>query len=290
MNRCGALLVFAAAGCAGAARSPERASATVTGAAPAAVPAPIECGEAVDGAGPLIGPGRLLVLGEMHGTDQVPALVARLACQSLAAGHPTVVAVELAAGEQAALEGFLAAADDGAATAALLQAPHWVDEWQDGRDSVAMLGLLQRVRGWRQAGHRVDVLAFDAPLATPATVRDQVMAARLAAVVQARSDAMVVALTGNMHSRKEPVSFGETTFEPMTYFIARHGVAAVTLDMRHGGGTAWLCEHETCAAVDVGPGKDRGRAPFLRVEPGIPGHDGYYFAGRVAASPPAAPR
>ena len=54
----------------------------------------------IDGLDPLIEPGRILLLGEIHGTVESPGFVLDVACHTVRAGLPLVVGLELDASEQ----------------------------------------------------------------------------------------------------------------------------------------------------------------------------------------------
>lgn len=71
-----------------------------------------------DGCGPVDDPqqlartARIILVGEMHGTREFPALVARLACQALEAGRPLTLALEMPHEEEARLAAYVASDGD----------------------------------------------------------------------------------------------------------------------------------------------------------------------------------
>src|SRR5688572_2526340 len=81
-----------------------------------------------------------IVVGEAHGTVELPALFADIACSLTAGGRPLLVGVEHGPANQAALDAYLASDGRAGAWAALLLAPAW-DE-AGGRGSLAMLELI----------------------------------------------------------------------------------------------------------------------------------------------------
>jgi hypothetical protein len=103
----------------------------------------------------------LLLVGEVHGTNEAPALIGDLACASATSGSPVVVALEIPIEEQTSLDNFLASKGSDADQAALLASQFWTRQPQDGRSSAAMLKLLHRLRSLRVEGTRISVLAVD---------------------------------------------------------------------------------------------------------------------------------
>ena len=56
-----------------------------------------------DGLDPLLAPGRAILLGEIHGTNEAPDFTDTIACHALAAGLEVIVALELPEVEEAAV-------------------------------------------------------------------------------------------------------------------------------------------------------------------------------------------
>jgi erythromycin esterase-like protein len=104
---------------------------------------------------------RIVLLGEMHGTREIPALVAALIEQRVAHGRREVLALEIDSAEQPRIDRYLASDGGIAARKALLAGEHWIEAHHDGRDSAAMLALIERMRHLRATGHAVPVVAFD---------------------------------------------------------------------------------------------------------------------------------
>ncbi|WP_224242555.1 TraB/GumN family protein [Hyalangium gracile] len=222
----------------------------------------------------------LLVLGEYHGTEELPRAVAETVCAAAANGKSAWLALELPRDEQPRIDAFLAAGNE----APLLEGPFWRRDYQDGRSSQAMLGLLREVRRMRSAGRDVRVLAYDIPSTggTAGEDRDAQMAAFVAqARTQAPAEPMVL-LVGNIHATRRlkiPRS--------MVWHLVKLGVPLKTLNVASRGGTAWMCG-ATCGVAQLA-GEDLG--PDRRVletpEAAKAGYDGLWYVGTVTASPPA---
>jgi hypothetical protein len=249
--------------------------------APARPPASPPVREALQLPGELVAPASSILLGEVHGTREVPAFVARLVSQ-LAVDRPVILGLEIVPAELPSLAAYLASDGGPAARQAALRDPWWQSPFQDGRRSVAMFELIETMRVLRAGGARVDVVCFDhkVPEGGTATDREEGMARNLLAARRARPDATLVALAGNLHTRRTLIPrIGN--YDWMAIRLARAGVAFITLDARYAEGSASDCG----AQFAGGRGDERG-VRLERSDDG--GHDGWFGLGPITASPPAA--
>lgn len=262
---------------------------------PAASRSP-DCGPEVRGAAALTGPGSILLVGEMHGTAQVPELVGRIACH--AARRPqadVILGLEMSADNQPVIDAYFASDGAEAAVDALLAAPHFVADMKDGRSSQAMAELLTTVRVWRAAGAAIEVACFDAGpgVAKTAAERDATMAKTLAAVHRERPGATLVTLSGNVHNRTVPGVPWDPAFVPMGVHLREAFPELVSLDFRSAGGTFWACMGtpggETKCGVAESGGEDRGAEPFVELLAARDdkGFDGVLYVGTTTASEPS---
>lgn len=254
-------------------------------ATPAAAPPPA-CPRPIDGLAPLIAPGAVLLLGEVHGTAESPRFLGDVACHA-ARRAPVTVALEIPHDEQARLDAFLA--DPASSREALLAGPFW--GVRDGRSSVAMLELLERLRAERAAGLDVAVLAFDqGDGPRPPGTRDQGMAARIAAAIEASPGRTVLVYAGNVHTRRSRGVRWDPEFEPAGAALAARGVALVSLDVARHGGSFWACVPDQAGRTRCGA-HDRDVEPVDRIWyvrlAALDGYDGEYVVGPTTASPPA---
>jgi hypothetical protein len=237
----------------------------------------------------LLEPGRVVVLGELHGAVEHPAAIAEAAA---AHGDPLWIGLEISNEEQPYLNAFLGSDGGAAARADLLSGPHWASE--DGRSSRAMLDLVERVRALRAAGAAIELEAFDGPRTAPTrTERDATMADAIAAAV--RPDRALLVLAGNLHALLDDPPFEiEPGYVPMAAVLVERGVDVVSiLAVAHEGET-WGCQ-SVIGSVSTGTygvhpyaGEDRGDEPFVAVrdEP-RDGYHGELYTPTVTASPPA---
>lgn len=233
---------------------------------PAAEPAAVES-EAV-ALHAAIGEHQLVLLGEKHGSREIPRFVAALLRQWPRA-TPRVLALELPRGQQFALDAYFASDGGAAARAALRATPYWDvrGDQHDGRRSEDMLDLLAAIHAERAAGAAIRVVGFDANPGTYADhhARDVQMAAFLRAEI-ARDDAVWLVLTGNVHAMRARPSYAPAEMQaPMGSLLADLAPYAVRIEAREG--LFWACQRTGC-----GPLAQPAR-PQLRSGPQ---HDGVY--------------
>jgi uncharacterized protein (TIGR03067 family) len=248
----------------------------------------VKC-EAVDGVQALLTPGRVLLLGELHGTVESPEFAGDVACHAVAAGLDVVVALELLPIAKENVEAFLRSKRTPSDRKALLSGPQWQRSYQDGRTSRAMVDLLDELARLRQGGHSVRVALFDAQPAGGGQARERAMAANLAKSVEASPEAMHIVLSGNAHSRITPGSARSSDYEPMGYLLCQKvGSERVTsLNVSHSGGSAWICAPDCGVAQLRGHGSEERWKIEIDEATRPAGHNGWYSVGNITASPPA---
>lgn len=230
----------------------------------------------------------VVLIGEIHGTIEVPALFGALAARLAHDTRQLRVGLEFPASEQKGLDKYLASAGLSEDRAALLASPFWQRDYQDGRSSVAMADLIERLR---QIGLKTDlkVIAFDRSQFGQVTdaEREQELAARLDAAISAEPQAQFLVLTGNLHSRVNSGAPWDEHFEFMGHRLAAHTPYALEILGLSGG--AWTCtdaSFESCKARDFTPAP---REPGLTLSDEINerGHHGWWLLPAITASPPA---
>ncbi len=250
----------------------------------------------VPGLGEILASHDVVLVGEMHGTVESPGFLSSTACLAVQSGRSVTVALEVPNEEDARLQRYLVSPGSAADRAALLAGAFWQSSYQDGRRSGAMLGLLDALRRLRGGGAPLRVTLIDAipepPLTGPA--RDRAMATRLEKAMAAAPKDLFLVLTGNIHSRIGRGTPWEKGYEPMGFVLSRlaPGSRLAALDVQYTGGTAWFCLGEqaaTCAAHEVRGNAPPAAPPVTQLAHASPeGYNGFYFVGRLTASPPAA--
>ncbi len=241
--------------------------------------------EPLPNADKLLTPGARVFVGEMHGTRELPRLFGALVCHATTKGGAVRVGLEIPADEEPRLAAYVASAGAAADRATLLAGPFWHRDFQDGRSSVAMLELIDRVRTLARAGADVAITAFDEPKAKD---RDLAMAERALAAMARTPKATWLLYAGNLHARKVKHASYPTT--SMAAHLVARGVPLVALDPRFGAGSAWVCFGATPA--DCRPNLVGRGAPLpvgVTLARSADGAiDGTLDAGAPSFSPPAA--
>ncbi|MGN2246055.1 hypothetical protein ACFWZ3_05105 [Frateuria sp. GZRR35] len=158
---------------------------------------------------------RLVIVGEVHGSNEVPALVGALVEQA-AEERPVRLGLEMPSAMQATLDSYLRSSGGADDRANLLRASFW--KGRDGRSSKAMLQLIDRVRALRAQGTDVDVFAMVPDYPDEQTIKaaggfalfdDTGMAEHIRHELDGLApDGLVIAYMGNYHSRYAPPTPG----------------------------------------------------------------------------------
>jgi hypothetical protein len=177
----------------------------------------------------------------MHGTAETPVIFSDLICSGPSTKRPIVAGIERPVEEQETINIFMAPADHEDAVHGLLSQKGW--DMLDGRSSRAMLALLEDLRAMKQQGIVADVVAFsDARSGEAAAKREERMAAVLTNSASRYPNALVVALTGNLHPSKAVLkSFGYAMMA--TYLPSEKTVSLFVSDL---GGEAWTSMNGEC--------------------------------------------
>lgn len=262
------------------------------GAANAAPPSKLDTAAPATQLAGLLKTSNLLVLGELHGTEQSPALVGDVVSQ-LPKDQPWIVGLELVAQAQPVVDRFLA---DKTQRAAMAPSPELKRASKFGVYSSATLTLLTRLRALIQAGAPGRVVLFDNQERPADVDRDQAMADRIRAVATDAPKAKFIVLTGNMHALRDLDA-------NMLHGLADLNPRSVLLDAAKGD--FWACMGETaqdmvCGRHVLGPrmsgcDPDAERATYFPVSE-VPKLQGKFdalvcFPAFNAAHPPGdAPR
>ncbi|MDR6990907.1 calcium-binding protein [Luteimonas sp. 3794] len=209
---------------------------------------------------------RLVVLGEMHGTREIPLLAGDLV-EHWSEAAPVLLALEIPTREHSALREAVTGGGTDALIDRLRQRPWWAlsPEQSDGRRSEDVLSLVQRIGALRSAGHDVAILPFD-PRSRDCYERgncEAVMADMLRRAYDGFPAGRIVVVVGNLHAMRQrptdPASpFAGTT--PMTAHL--HDLAPVSIDITAERGQFWACQDiDACGTVDVSRPRPAGRQP-----------------------------
>lgn len=147
-------------------------------------------------------PGAVIWVGEMHGTNEMPALFGDMVCAAGADGQPVVVVLERLPIEEVFWGIFLGSDGGDEARGLLLFGFQWRSPSQDGRSSTAMLDLADRMRVLKAGGRRVSIDFIDRAF-DPAKPADAQMAQTVMGVRAQHPEARILVYTGNFHAMKK---------------------------------------------------------------------------------------
>jgi len=242
----------------------------------------------------LLEPGSVVLFGEIHGSQELPAIFGEAVCTAAASGLAVEVGFEQPRGEQASVDAFLESTGEAADVAALLATPFWSREYRDGRSSQARVDLLERLRQLRMAGLPVHAFLYDIDPGEDATRREARMAENIAAHARAHAHALTTTLVGEVHAWTTEGAPWDPAFLPMGWQVAQAGLQVRSLGRATPRGTAWICTSAT--ASDCGPRETGATAPLpsgrtngieLLPERSPRGYVGLFGTQTLTASPPA---
>jgi len=204
---------------------------------------------------------RLWIVGEIHGTRETPQLVEALVDQQSAKGNVTL-ALEIPTFEQPALDAYLASAGSAADRNKWLETTFW-SRMHDGRSSQAMLQLVDRVKGWRDQGRHIEIVAAGEPDYDAAAVekaggvtpyKDSGMAAEIKQALD--RGAPVIALMGNFHADYKDLSPLPRPADTGPSVVERLSAASPLLIwVTAAQGQAWVCQgNNDCGAKGLRDG------------------------------------
>jgi hypothetical protein len=257
---------------------------------------------------------RFVILGEVHGTAQSPAMLANIACSLAKRRERLLVGVELGVEQDAELQQAWASPLAGFQSRLVATMPDWTQR-NDGVTSQAMLAMLVRLHALKAGGASIDVVAFNG-------ISDDAQRAKFSALPgpgqheAAQADNIrraadrghydhVLVLVGNYHARKHTVTMRGVMYEPMAMRLAP-ATETISLNMAYNAGTSWNCQvkgpmpasglmkpdsidcgaHALSALVDW-KGRPRlvGAADMPANANPDSAYDGAFFVGPVIASP-----
>jgi hypothetical protein len=251
----------------------------------------VECGVPILGLGKVVRPGNVVLLGELHGTQQVPHFIAQSVCQAAVQGVPVTVGLEIPDMNQERLQTFVASEGKEQDWAKLMESPFWRSPYPDGRNSDAVAYLIEALRKLRSQGLDVAVFAFDRP-PLEGDAREEAMANTVMEVAGNSQDRAVLVVSGNLHPRQVKGLPWNPDYRPMGLRVADKFSNVYSLDIAYKSGTAWICavsaEQKLDCGVKPAKGEDNGERYFVHLFGGKKqGYHGIFYVGAVSASLPA---
>ncbi|MCY1041658.1 hypothetical protein OV208_10065 [Corallococcus sp. bb12-1] len=269
---------------------------------PESTDAPPRCGDAVQGAEPLLVAGQTVLVADPLGTRELPDAAARMLCDAAQKKLPVALALSVPSGDQPALDEYLASPGTREDLERLLVLSAFfrrVD--QDGRSSAGVIHLLEAARRLRSRGHAISLVAFDSNGAS-GNAREEEMANNLVAFRQEHADAWMLVLAGDVHVRTAGVAW-DSKFEPMGVRLTKAlpSSPVKALEVGFARGVHYACRFNVWQQVDcdvhginptaeVRQEPDTPRKVLLFPGPGETGFHGRLYLGPLSASLPVLQR
>ncbi|WP_421739964.1 hypothetical protein [Caulobacter sp.] len=228
---------------------------------------------------------KYLVVGEFHGTAEMPAAFGDMAFAAVKHG-PVTVSLEMPTVDQPSLERYVHSAGSKIDRANLLTGSHWTSSFKDGRSSQAMFNLVERLRVAIQAHQNLKIAACQPVMAGDPASYEKAMGECWTAAGAQQPKGRVLILVGNMHASLTPIR----DYAPAASYLPLQ--QTVSLNTAWPGGQAWNCQKDGCGPHPMGDGAEpRSRGVHLTpASVDKKGFDGVLApGGRFNASSPALP-
>lgn len=204
---------------------------------------------------------RLVLLGEKHGTREIPLLVSRLLDLWSSSGSVSLL-LEIPRDEQRALDRYLASDGGERAKAALRRSTFWSQahgNQHDGRRSRDMLALVEHARDLASQGRSVRVFAYDRASneAMDHHARDRAMAEHVARLHRSGASARTVVLAGNVHAMLHRPEGAPPGMQLSMGWHLRE-LQPFSIDIVARQGHFWACNQGRCGpAASLAPSSSR---------------------------------
>jgi hypothetical protein len=239
----------------------------------------------------------LVLVGELHGNQEMPRAFVRLVCSALQSGRAVAVGLELPAEQAQPLRTYLDSDGSPAAQRSLTATAYW-QQGRDGRASLAYLDMIEALRQLQGQHARLSVFVLYEDLESLADLRqraDRIMADRIRREVLARPDALVMTLSGNYHAKLRlsghlaqlRMPDGMPLPQPMGAWLA--DLQPFALNLTSTGGTSWNCISNVECGAHAAMQDDSGPLfSIARTEEAEPAYSAALNVGMLTASAPAA--
>jgi hypothetical protein len=180
---------------------------------------------------------RAILVGELHGTNEVPELVEAIVQLWLKKENKVILALELPQSQQHVVDSFVVTGN----FSIIENMWPFSSKVQDGRSGTAMGTLLKNIRELKN----LKVFLFDPADTKSGQERDSMMADLILQKLEDNPDHKLILLAGNLHSKLTKGLYADTAYRPMGYFLAHHNLFRsgnlMALKVVCQLGKSWLC-------------------------------------------------
>lgn len=238
----------------------------------------------------------ILLVGEIHGTNEIPKFVGDVICNLQKSGKIVWLGLEIPTSEQANIDAYLDSKGELDDKKKLTSGVFW--SFKDGRSSQAVLSLIDQVRILKNGGIVINIFAFDQMADGEDSFsnrRERGMAEVLTKLQRLNQQALGVVLVGNYHARKNIDIDAAQTLYPLGARLLQIG--ALSIQAYYEAGQAWNMRQAVSGIIQKNSNLPENYirpnlsqpivlGPILSEEK-MTAFDGYYYLGKISASSPA---
>lgn len=225
--------------------------------------------------------GKLLLFGELHGSNEAPALISELAC-SLSIDEPIAIGLEIPSQDQPLIDSYLKSGGTKTDTQLLTSSSFW-QQGRDGRSSRAMLKLIEDIRLLKLEGHAIELFAFDEQPGT--NLEPNVAIANgIHRFHTAHPNTLILALMGNIHAMQTQMTTSDGVLVPSGVLLS--DLKPVSVLIANPAGTIWACMPQ-CGIQTLTPQDSSNPTIGFREGASQDGYSRSYLLPSITASPPA---
>lgn len=188
---------------------------------------------------------KVIVLGEIHGTVEMPEFAGNLFCYFAMNRQPVLLGLEMPEDLQPSINTYLASSGRPADKIALLTESFWKWAGKSGQASTALFQLIEKVRMLKSEGYPALLFVFDSAADHMANRlmpdenwqmgRDFNMAATIAKRQEQYKKYRIIVLTGNLHAKRDRVQ------GRMAGFLERYAPLVSAKLVSQTDGHSWNC-------------------------------------------------
>lgn len=232
---------------------------------------------------------QIVVIGEVHGSKEIPNLVENLLCLLSKKSTPYLLALEMPTSEQEGLDLYANSSEAISFEDVFGKSVFWNKTLHDGRSSVAIAQLIEKARELSKQGAMLKVVAFDSGSRGTRSPSEN-FGDNLKSALEKNPGYKMLVLTGRLHAanRREETSTNKTR---ITDLAGEYRL--LNLQGIFNGGQTWSCRGLTIAELSCGPKGVDPMSTEVEFENSLyfgerfkPMFLGAYFVGTLTPSPP----
>ncbi|UTW56434.1 hypothetical protein [Kordiimonas sp. SCSIO 12610] len=229
---------------------------------------------------------KLIFIGELHGSNEMPVFLSALACHYAMAGERVLVALEMPVYQNDVLTDFVQAGNDVDAATAIdrLTTNEFWFQHGDGRQSKAMLGMINDLRQLSK-GFQLDVVAVDLPQtehdkSAISVTRDEFMAENIDGYIKTGIYDRILFFGGNNHTR---LTKRQGVDKPIALHLKAMKPFSIVLSFKTG--EVWACIN-SCGLNKLEYNKGNPAPENVFLERASDDFDGIVYFSKITASEP----